>query len=40
MYFWRGMWDIFLQPLLPARIAASIDLVQNYNCDEKGNVFF
>jgi hypothetical protein len=40
MYFWRGMWGTFLQPLLLDRIAVSRALLQNYNCDEKGHVIF
>jgi hypothetical protein len=40
MYFQRGMWGTFLQPLLPARIAVYRDLFQNYNYDEKGHVIF
>jgi hypothetical protein len=40
MYFQRGMWGTFLQPLLPARIAVYRNLFQNYNYDEKGHVIF
>jgi hypothetical protein len=40
MYIWREMWGTFLQPLLPARIAVSRALVQNYNYDEKGHLIF
>jgi hypothetical protein len=40
MYFWRGMWGKFLQPLLSARIAVPRDLLQNYNYDERGHIIF
>jgi hypothetical protein len=38
IYFWKGMWGTFLQPLLPARIAVPRDLLQNYIYDENGHV--
>jgi hypothetical protein len=40
MYFWRGIWDTFLQALLPARIAVPRDLLQNYNYDKRDMSFF
>jgi hypothetical protein len=38
--FWKGMSGTFLQPFLPARIAVSRDLLQNYNYDDNGHVIF